>query len=266
MDQTKETICCSVNELRTVSFRFVFYPKITTNGIKAIFMTLPSTDVLFISNKSSLSTFKNLLERWKRKKITQRLLWNFTNFTANRHRRNGKLWTDSLATNYGCVCVCVCVSSVRWLNFNKVNHSDTKYCTILSWYRSRCWTQANSYTVIFLSVNYTLIKATTLRWLMVLVHVIALFNVDFSDYISKTDFRALSLSLSTTEPNSITFDEIIMMWPKITISWNQKSFDPLFETDTDRISIDESMPTINQKMKLASDNSVSHWNFSILIW
>lgn len=29
------------------------------------------------------------------------------------------------------VCVCVCVSSVRWLNFNKVNHSDTKYCTIL---------------------------------------------------------------------------------------------------------------------------------------
>lgn len=30
---------------------------------------------------------------------------------------------------------------------------------------------------------------------MVLVHVIALFNVDFSDYISKTDFRALSLSL-----------------------------------------------------------------------
>lgn len=92
------------------------------------------------------------------------------------------------------MCVCVCVSSVRWLNFNKVNHSDTKYCTILLWYRSRCWTQANSYTVIFLSVNYTLIKATTLRWLMVLVHVIALFNVDFSDYISETDFCALSLS------------------------------------------------------------------------
>lgn len=137
-DSTKETIgfCEWTKTLVGIVGVVFFSQNLSKNNHKRdqskMFMTLPSTDVLFISNKSSLSTFKNFwLGKSEEKRHTDTRIdhWNFTNFTANRHRWNGKIWTDSLATNYIWIeCVCVCALEWEMVEFfDKVKN----HCKIL---------------------------------------------------------------------------------------------------------------------------------------